>query len=78
MFNFQKVDKHSRNPHKLEIVDIFALDMFSEPIFCSNVPQKAKTCSRLLELNSKNCSKVAERNRVRSTCDADNDKEQTQ
>ena len=32
-----------------EIVDFFVLDMCSKPIFCSNVAQKGKIFSRLLE-----------------------------
>ena len=39
--------------------------MFSEPIFCSKIAQKGKSCSRLLESqklgpNAISCSKVAE------------------
>ena len=54
-----------------DIVYFFGLDMCCKPILCSNVTQKGKTCSRLLELqkigpNAKSCSNVAEHNRDKS------------
>jgi len=50
-----------------EIVDFFVADMSPEPIICSKVAQKGKTCSTLLvpqkvAPNAKSCSKVAEHN----------------
>ena len=48
-----------------EIVNFFVVDMFPEPIFCSKIAQKCKSCSGLLESqklgpNAIRCSKVAE------------------
>ena len=42
----QKVDNPSRN---YEIINSFVLNIFTKPIFCLKVPQKVKSCSRLLE-----------------------------
>ena len=58
----QKVDNPSRN---YEIINFFVLNIFTKPIFCSKIPQKGKSCSRLLEPqnvapNAKSCSKVTE------------------
>ena len=70
------VNKHSEVRIDFrEIVDFFVLDICFKPIFCSNVAQKGKTCSRLLEPqkiapNAKRCSKVAEHNRDRPKRDS--------
>ena len=72
------IGQKTKNPFWIEvfheIVDFFALDMCSKPIFCSKIALKGKTCSRLLKPqkvapNAKSCSKVAEHNRDRPTGD---------
>jgi len=43
----------------MKSLTFFVLDVYSKPIFCSNVAYKGKPCSMLLESS---CSKVAEHN----------------
>ena len=75
MFNLQKVDEHSKNPHKWkflnEIVNFFVLGRCSKPIICLKVAQKGKTCSRLLE-PQKIAPTVAEHNRDSLTATPEN------
>ena len=75
----QKVDNPSRN---YEIINFFVLNIFTKPIFCSKIPQKGKSCSRLLEPqkvapNAKSCSKVTEHNRDRTTANQFNNRHQS-